>query len=293
VIYRIRHLTRYEYANEFASCHNQVHLRPRDLPHQRCLEHRVDVRPAPHTLTTHLDSFGNQVSSFELYTPNDVLEVESHARVELRHQPEPPPLLLKQSWPAISRLLRSERAPLDVVPFLFASNHVNLSAKVRQFAEKSFAPTQTVHECAINLTRRIFEEFKFDPRATEVGTPVDQVLVNRKGVCQDFAHLMIACVRSMGLAARYVSGYLMTEPIPGKPRLIGADASHAWVSVWCDDSIGNEGWIEFDPTNNVSPCTKHITVAYGRDFADVSPVRGVVLGGGGHRVSVSVDVARE
>jgi transglutaminase-like putative cysteine protease len=172
--------------------------------------------------------------------------------------------------------------------FLFESPHVTTSPAFADYAAESFTTGRPLLEALLHFTARIFHDFRFDKRATTVATPVEEVFRKRRGVCQDFAHFGIACLRSIGLPARYVSGYLETLPPPGRPRLIGADASHAWFAVWCPGF----GWIDADPTNNVLPADRHITLAWGRDFSDVSPLRGVVIGGGGHGLGVSVDVAR-
>jgi len=286
--YRVNHITRYSYAAEFASCHNQVHLIPRESEHQHCLNSEIRVDPEPEVFDRHDDSFGNPVESFSIHTPSDKLTIESTFEVELFDRKGATPLLMAQSWEQVQTLLAGDAPPLEAVAFLFESAYVSLTPAMLEFARPSFPPGRGVQDCARDLVTRIFKEFKFDPNATDVGTSVSEVLKKRRGVCQDFAHLMIGCLRSMGLSARYVSGYLLTNPAPGKPRLVGADASHAWCSVWCPDL----GWVDYDPTNNLSPCDRHITVAFGRDYGDVSPVRGVVLGGGKHRVRVSVDVSR-
>jgi transglutaminase-like putative cysteine protease len=163
---------------------------------------------------------------------------------------------------------------------------VRIPTAAAEYAERSFAPGRPIVDAALDLTRRIYTDFSYDRRATNVSTPVDEVLALRRGVCQDFAHLQIACLRALGLPARYVSGYLVTRPPPGRPRLVGADASHAWVGVYCGDA----GWLPLDPTNNAIPNEQHITLAWGRDFGDVTPMRGVITGGGRHQVKVSVDV---
>jgi transglutaminase-like putative cysteine protease len=175
---------------------------------------------------------------------------------------------------------------LEICQFAVDSPHVKARAELAEFAQGSFTPGRPWLEALLDLTRRIFEEFVYDPAATNVSTPLDTVLAMRRGVCQDFAHLQIGCLRSLGLPARYVSGYLQTTPPPGKPRLVGADASHAWLSAWC----GAHGWVDVDPTNNVQPSLGHVTVAWGRDYSDVCPIKGVFIGGGDHRMEVSVDV---
>jgi len=179
-------------------------------------------------------------------------------------------------------------ADLDATRFLFESPHVRIKHELADYAADCFPPGKPLLLCVQALMAKIFTEFTFDPEATTVSTPVLDVLENKRGVCQDFAHLMIACLRALGLAARYVSGYLLTRPPPGKPRLIGADASHAWVSVYVPGS--EYGWVDFDPTNNLLPDTEHITLSFGRDFSDISPLRGIILGGGGAEPEVAVTV---
>ena len=180
------------------------------------------------------------------------------------------------------------RDDLDATRFLFESPHVRIKHELADYAADCFPPGKPLLLCVQALMAKIFTEFTFDPEATTVSTPVLDVLENKRGVCQDFAHLMIACLRALGLAARYVSGYLLTRPPPGKPRLIGADASHAWVSVYVPGS--EYGWVDFDPTNNLLPDTEHITLSFGRDFSDISPLRGIILGGGGAEPEVAVTV---
>jgi transglutaminase-like putative cysteine protease len=190
----------------------------------------------------------------------------------------------------VVRRLRTHVIPddLDAYQFIFVSPMVAVNADVHAYAQTSFPPGTPILEGGMDLMQRIFTEFAYDKAASTVDTPVEQVLANRRGVCQDFSHLAIACFRSLGLAARYVSGYLETLPPPGKPKMIGADASHAWVSLYVPD----EGWVDLDPTNNIIPGERHVTLAWGRDYSDVAPVKGVVMGGGLHTLSVEVDVAR-
>ena len=181
-------------------------------------------------------------------------------------------------------------APAEPAQFLFESPHVEFFRELADYAARSFVRGRPVFEAILDLTRRIHAEFAFDPKATSLSTPLREVLSKRRGVCQDFAHFMTGCLRSQGLAARYVSGYILTSPPPGRPRLVGADASHAWVSAWCGGSQENEGWIEFDPTNDCVVDDEHISLAWGRDFSDVTPMRGVILGGGEQELEVRVTV---
>ena len=192
------------------------------------------------------------------------------------------------AWNAVAAELAAGDASRDpgIAQFRFASEYVPLAEQFADYAKTSLKPDCPIVEGVADLTARIHADFRFDPKATNLSTPVREVFERRAGVCQDFAHLQLACLRSLGLAAQYVSGYLRTDPPPGKPRLVGADASHAWISVYC----GAAGWIDFDPTNNVMPGVDHITVAYGRDYADICPIQGVFIGGGRHAMHVAVDV---
>ncbi len=192
-------------------------------------------------------------------------------------------------WESIAERLRhpSEQADAEAVQFVFDSRYSQASDEVLRFAEPSFPPGRSIVEATADLNRRIFDEFEYDPSATLISTPTLTVLQERRGVCQDFAHLQIACLRSLGLAARYVSGYLLTHPPAGQVKLVGSDASHAWISVY----IGNNNWLDFDPTNNLMPSDEHITIGWGRDYADICPIQGVLIGGGHSTLTVSVDVA--
>ncbi len=286
--YRIIHKTSYDYAEPFASCHNLVHLTPRRLDTQACAAHRVAVYPEPESVAVHTDWFGNAVQSFEVRTPSRALVITALSEVDLT--PRQPGLFDQSaSWRQVAQSLASEPPPelLDPLQYLFDSAYVRATPALVDYARPSFSAQRSVIDVAADLMARIHRDFTYDPRATTLSTSLPEVLARRRGVCQDFAHLMIGCLRSMGLAARYVSGYLRTDPPPGRPRLVGADASHAWVSVWCPSL----GWTDLDPTNDIIPDQRHITLAWGRDYADVSPIRGIVHGGGAHRVSVSVDVS--
>jgi len=293
-VYRIRHQTSYQYSLPVRLSHQMLHLTPRTLAWQRCLSHQVDVTPAPQLLRSYEDNFGNVIKSFSLDTDHASLEVHADSWVELtpRHIPAD-----SMSWEEAAMLTSYQGARpvsddmLDASNFMFESSHVRIKREFIQYAAQCFAPGMSVVEGVRTLMLRIFEEFSFDPEATTVSTPVTEVFANRRGVCQDFAHLMLSCLRSIGLPARYVSGYLLTEPPPGQPRLIGADASHAWVSVYCPGSDGAPGfWFDADPTNGIFADTGHITLGWGRDFLDISPLRGVLIGGGQQSMQVAVTV---
>ncbi|WDZ96825.1 transglutaminase family protein [Herbaspirillum sp. WKF16] len=292
LVYRIRHQTTYSYALPVRLSHQMLHLTPRELPWQRCLSHNVDIQPAPQLVRSYEDNFGNVIKAFSLDTDHTSLDVHADSWVELTPRGLPQ---AGMSWEEAVALMSyhgaQSMAPgmLDASNFLFESSHVRIKREFIRYAAECFRPGLPVVEGVRALMLRIHREFAFDPAATTVSTPVTEVFANRRGVCQDFAHLMLSCLRSIGLAARYVSGYLLTEPPPGQPRLIGADASHAWVSVYCPGEDGG-AWIDADPTNGVFADTSHITLGWGRDFLDVSPLRGVLIGGGQQSMQVAVTV---
>ncbi len=289
--YKLTHSTRYIYEGSVTVSHHLARLSPRSLPGQHCPWHELEIRPTPVGRGVHFDSFGNTTTYFEVEGKHETLEVIARSLVEV-FPARVQDAMGTPSWETVRDACHAERLTpgSDAGIFRFASSMIPVGPEFAAFARQDFPPGRPILVGVVALTTRIFEEFKFDPRATDVTTPVSEVLKKRAGVCQDFAHLMIACLRSLGLPARYVSGYLETAPPPGQPRLVGADASHAWVSVFCGDEAG---WVDADPTNNILPGERHITVAWGRDFADVSPLRGVTLGAGGQRLEVAVDVVPE
>ena len=285
--YAINHTTRYDYEDQVSLCQNVAHLKPRDWPKQWCERSMLSISPEPAVLEDRLDYFGNPVTYFTVQEPHHELKVAVAHRITVRPERSPDPSSTP-SWESTrDRLTFDRSAPwLEAYQYAFDSRYAIARPEYAAYAAPSFAPGRPILESALDLTHRIHSEFTYDPRATTVATPVKEVFATRRGVCQDFAHLQIACLRSLGLAARYVSGYLSTLPPPGKLRLVGADATHAWVSIYC----GEQGWIDLDPTNDQIPAERHVLLAWGRDFFDVSPVKGVILGGGHHSVSVSVDV---
>ena len=290
VHYRILHDTHYRYSAPVSLAQQLAHLWPRESPWQRCQARELSVEPEPTRRVDGLDVFGNPLTRLAFERPHDELKVCARLAVEVLARPA---LRLADSpaWEQVGRQLaysgrRLDAAQLEAERYRFQSPYVPLKQAFVAWADDCFAPGRPLLLAVQALMRKIFREFTYDAAATQVATPLAQVLEERRGVCQDFAHLMLACLRSRGLAARYVSGYLLTQPPPGKPRLIGADASHAWVAVWCP----RQGWVDFDPTNNLIPGREHITLAWGRDFGDVSPLRGVILGGGSHDPEVSVTV---
>lgn len=285
--YKVSHTTSYSYSETVPICHNEVHLTPRDHAHQTCAYSRLLIKPSPATMDRRIDYFGNHVNYFTVQEGHHRLSVTAVSKVEVRPV-ELPRAADTPPWEQVRDSLRSEprRELLAASQFAFDSPFVRLLPELAEYAGPSFAPGRSLLEAVLHLTNRINTEFKYDPSATQINTPPLEVLRLRKGVCQDFAHLQIGCLRSMGLAARYVSGYLLTEPPPGQPRLVGADASHAWLSVF----FPGLGWLDFDPTNDQIPSTRHVTLAWGRDYGDVCPIRGIFVGGGHHGMHVSVDV---
>ncbi|MBA4107091.1 MAG: transglutaminase [Pirellula sp.] len=285
--YTIKHRTWYAYAEAAPVCHNMLHLAPRDMPRQVCSDYRLRIVPEPAFIMRRTDWFGNFVDYFSIEGSHNGLEVLSQSIVRL----SPPPKLTPSEslpWEAVVRQSTPEAsaADLSVYQLTLRSPRVRPSVQLRDYALPSFVAGRPLLEAIIDLTARIHRDFEFDPKATTVHTPLEELLRLRRGVCQDFAHLAIGCVRSMGLPGRYVSGYLRTTPPPGKPRMVGADASHAWASVHC----GPLGWIDFDPTNNALIGESHISIAWGRDYSDVCPIQGVFVGGGEHSMGVNVDV---
>ena len=286
--YKVTHTTIYDYSDPVPVCHNEIRLWPRDHRRQVCLQHRLRVRPEPAHTDHRTDYFGNHAGQFAIEQPHNRLTVTAVSQVQVT-PPEVPAPSSTPPWEDIRDRFAIGQPPwwLEARQFVLDSPFVQASAALRDLAEPSFTAGRPWLEAVLDLTKRIYTEFKYDPTATTVNTALDTVLRIRRGVCQDFAHLQIGCLRSLGLPARYVSGYLLTQPPPGQPRLVGADASHAWVSAFSPEA----GWIDFDPTNNVIPGVGHVTLAWGRDYGDVCPIKGVVVGGGQHRMRVAVDVA--
>jgi len=295
--YHIRHKTRYLYAANVVHSHQLLHLVPRPAPYQQCLEHALQISPAPANRRDEIDAFGNPVTRVEFQSPHRELTVTTDMQVAVHPRPAVPAadtqpwervasdLIYNGHWPA--------RANLDICRFRHESPYVRVKRAFTDFGAECFAPHKPVLSCASDLMRTLHRELKYAPGETDVGTPLMEVLEKRHGVCQDFAHLMIACLRSRGLAARYISGYIRVRPATDTPKvaseeapLIGGGASHAWVAVYSPPF----GWIELDPTNNTWVGVEHVAVAWGRDFGDVSPLRGIILGGGRHKLSVSVTV---
>jgi transglutaminase-like putative cysteine protease len=291
--YVIRHVTRYLYNGPVSVCHSLAHLLPRTSPHHHWSMTEVSVTPTPAVRHERFDVFGNPITFFVIQEPHRQLEVIATSKVEV-DRPPTPTLFETPPWEHVRQILASacRGELLDAYQFTFDSPCIPSYDEVAAYARPSFTPSRPVLDAALDLCTRIHVDFVYDPAATTIYTSLPEVLSARRGVCQDFAHLMVASLRAMGLAARYVSGYMLTLPPPGQPRLVGADASHAWASVYVPSNIpGKHGeWVDLDPTNAIIPADKHVTIAWGRDFGDVSPLRGVILGGGQHTVSVAVDV---
>ncbi|QEG02078.1 Protein-glutamine gamma-glutamyltransferase [Stieleria maiorica] len=284
--YRIRHLTEYRYSNNVAVCQNQVRMQPVSGGNVTCERTELKIAPEPTSRDEHVDYFGNRVITFSIEAIHKSLAVDVESVVAVAANPTDDKTQ-SPNWESLLATSPDQMRHPKIDEHRFGSPRITPAETFRQYAESSFTPQREIVDAALDLTRRIHDEFKYDTTATTVETTTKEAFSLRAGVCQDFAHVEIACLRSMGLAARYVSGYLRTLPPPGKERLVGADESHAWVEVYAGDEIG---WLGLDPTNACLVGTDHIPVCIGRDYDDVSPMRGVVLGGGTNTLKVSVDV---
>jgi transglutaminase-like putative cysteine protease len=290
--YHVLHETRYRYAVDVVHSHHLLHLVPRPAAFQQCLEHEITIDPPPQRRVAEVDVFGNPVLRIELAQPHRELSVTSKMQIEVHARPRVSvettvawekvrdEFAYRGAWPS--------RDQLAAARFRHESPHVRLKQSFTEYSRDCFPAGRPILACAEALSSKLHAEITYAPGETSIGTPSTEVLETRRGVCQDFAHIMIACLRSRGLPARYVSGYLRTNPsalgTPDGPTLVGDGASHAWVSVWSPPY----GWIEFDPTNGCFAGTDHVAVAWGRDFGDVSPLRGVILGGADHQLTVTV-----
>jgi len=288
VIYDIRHVTTYAYESPVSFARCSLRLEPRTGDGQQLVSHSVEIRPRPAERTVRRDFFGTHTESVLIETAHKNLRIDSRSRVSVSRQvlertaPSP-------SWEDIRDVAfeANSLGPSSPVGYVFASSLVPVQAPVTAYAAASFRPGCGIVAGSVDLMHRIRTEFRYDPKATVISTPLAEVFEKRHGVCQDFAHVMIAGLRGLGLPAAYVSGYLRTYPPPGQPRLQGADATHAWVSVWCGAAIG---WIGFDPTNDLVVGNDHIILAIARDFSDVSPVDGIIVGSRKQKLGVAVDV---
>ncbi|MGC2767172.1 MAG: transglutaminase family protein [Candidatus Acidiferrum sp.] len=287
MIYRIIHRTTYKYKYPVSVGNHVACLQPRALPHHQLAQSELRIQPCPATRTERVDFFGNHLCFFTIQEPHRELVVEARSEVIMDVNATPWPQL-PLPWEEAARSVPNDHSPagLEAYQFGFESPRIRVRPEFASYALHSFTARRPMPEALLDLTARIHEDFRFDSKVTNVRTPTEEVFRKRRGVCQDFAHLQIACLRSLNLAARYVSGYLRTYPPPGQPRLVGADVSHAWVSAYCPGI----GWLDVDPTNNIVPSTGHVTLAWGRDYGDVSPLRGLILGGGAHTLKVAVDM---
>jgi len=291
VRYRIKHITEYEYAAMVSSCYNLAHMVPRSSYRQTCERNFISMSPTASFTAKREDYFGNLAYHFEIQRGHKKLVITSESEVEVRSQNSAPNLDFGITCREAKNILRDSKKTENLLAreFLLDSPMVRANTELKLYAEKSFYDDRPLLSAVTELTERIFTDFEYSPESTTVATPLADVLKYRKGVCQDFAHLQVGCLRALGFPAKYVSGYIETLPPPGEEKLVGSDASHAWVSVYCPD----EGWFEFDPTNNQFADDQHIITAWGRDFYDVTPLRGVIFGGGSDpHLNVSVDVAR-
>jgi transglutaminase-like putative cysteine protease len=282
------HHTTYQYSTPVETAHHLAFVRPVDTDYQRVLDYSVLIDPEPAHIARRLDAFGNEALHFSLYAPHDQLLLSMTSEVDVaprwRELDASSSPRIDQTQASLAYSAGSHFMPES--EFCFPSRQVQPHPEFAKYAAPSLTPDATVVEGAIDLMHRIHADFRYEPESTEVTTTALEALMLRRGVCQDFAQIMIGCLRSMGLPARYISGYLLTRPPPGQPRLIGADASHAWVQVHCPA----HGWVDLDPTNDVLASDSHVTLAIGRDYADVALLRGVLRGGGAHMLSVSVSV---
>ncbi len=287
--YRVTHVTHYTYSKSVSSCYNLAHLFPRSSHRQVCFSSTIDVDPYATRIVERDDFFGNRACFFSVHTPHQMLTVTAVSEIEIKPLGNLLDMAFPVPWDEVNDILRNSTRSedLDARQYLLESPFISLDENLHKYAQASFTPGRPVLEAVHDLMDRIHNDFDYDPHTTTIATPLREVFKKRKGVCQDFAHLAISCLISHGIPARYISGYLETIPPPGQKRLEGADASHAWFSVYVPDF----GWVDFDPTNNQIPMERHITTAWGRDYGDVTPLKGVIFGGGKtHKLCVSVDV---
>jgi transglutaminase-like putative cysteine protease len=288
--YRITHKTSYSYNEPVSLCHNEAHLILRDCDSQTCTYRQLQINPLPAIEHERIDFFGNVVNYFSIQAPHTTLTVSATSEIQIQSLEMIPNLSASPPWEQVSETIKNSLDPitLEAREFILDSPFITVDDSLKIYAQPSFTPDRPLLEAVNDLMNRVYTEFSYDPHFTTIITPLSDVLEHRRGVCQDFAHLMIGCIRAMGLPARYVSGYLETLPPPGQEKLQGSDASHAWLSVY----VPEQGWTDFDPTNNQIPTAQHITTAWGRDYSDVTPLKGIIFGGGEHTLMVSVDVER-
>ena len=285
--YRVTHETLYHYSSNVSQSQHFAHLTPRNTAVQKVFEHRLVCHPSPTEHTELQDYFGNFSCSFLINEPHDELSVTSSSMIEVQIT-DAQILHHSQAWENALHLDHYQLEPPEIAEMRLPSPYVECLPQTAAFAAQCFTPGRPWSEAMLELTRKIYSDFTYDPQATTVSTSVQEVFENKRGVCQDFAHLMLSCLRSLKLPARYVSGYILNEPPPGVEKLMGSDASHAWIESWSPEM----GWTGFDPTNGKMANHEFMTLAWGRDYMDVTPLRGVVLGGGTHKPEVKVNVSR-
>lgn len=290
MIYDVRHVTTYRYETPVAATRCSLRMLPATGPGQRVLDGGIEVVPRPASVAERVDFFGTRVATVVIAAPHRELRITASSRVEVDRGPAADAAERSPAWEEIRGRLCgiADLGPRSPVHFLYPSRLVPLHAPATAYAAGSFAAGRPIAEAVVELMQRIRADFAYDPAATAVSTPLSEAFAARGGVCQDFAHVMIAGLRGLGLPAAYVSGYIRTLPAPGQRRLVGADASHAWVSAWCGEA---GGWLDVDPTNGLVVGDDHVVIGRGRDYADVSPIDGVILASGGQTLAVSVDVA--
>ncbi len=289
--YKVTHTTVYKYASRVTHCYNLANLIPKNTLRQTCLSNRITVHPQPIHTNKRTDFFGNECFHFEIQATHTELSITSESEVEITESGMDLNLDFGMSYGDTLDYLKksTDIEVIEAKDFCLDSPMIKLNEALSEYARPSFALNRPLHSCVADLTSRIYKEFAYTPGFTSIATPLSDVLLHRKGVCQDFAHLQVGCLRSMGIPAKYVSGYMETLPPPGQEKLVGADATHAWISFFSPE----EGWIEFDPTNDIRAGHQHIITAEGRDYVDVTPVKGVIFGGGKNPIlAVSVDVMR-
>jgi len=293
MIFNVTHITKYDYNAPVSYCHNIATLRPRESKGQELLEYSIDISPEPAEISERIDFFGNYITRFSIQTEHKTLKVTTRSKIKRAYAK------FQESFKsdacksitmndALAALNGMHPEILEAKQYILESIFIRRTDKaIRDYAEVSFKGDRSVFEAAYELMQRIYTDFDFDSEFSTISTPIEEVMKEKKGVCQDFAQIAIACIRSVGLPARYISGYIETLPAPGKKKLVGADASHAWFAIF----IPGFGWVDFDPTNNQIPKDQHIVVGWGRDYYDVPPLKGVVYGSGQSKLHVSVDIA--
>jgi len=290
--YELSHTTTYKYEQGVSFCHNLATLKPKNMLGQTLLEYHLEISPTPAEFSEKLDFFGNTITRFSIQKQHTKLKVTAKSKITRDYSAMPniyndfesKQLTLRQ---ALSALQNLSYELLEVKQFILESVLIaKINPEIKAYSQESFQPDRSVFDACCELMQRIYNDFEFNTKVTNVATPIHEVMADKKGVCQDFAQIAIACVRSVGLPARYVSGYIETLPPPGKEKLIGSDASHAWFSVY----IPNFGWVDFDPTNNQLPKNQHVVVSYGRDYYDVPPLKGVIYSTGKNKMKVAVDI---